>query len=125
MGSWFTSIGIDIANSRETFRLLDISGNEELNMHEFMTGCLNLLGGAKAVDTKTVLKNTKAMIEQIKHVGHHVGRTELAIDHFSQNVGSRLDATDLTVRHLSEKLEHRVGSLPRRSRMSVKKKKSL
>merc|ERR1719464_861550 len=47
----FRILGIDIAESRAIFRLLDISNDGKLGIDEFVMGCFRVNGPAKMLDT--------------------------------------------------------------------------
>jgi len=62
----FKMLHIDISRSADVFRLLDIDGSNEVDMEEFVSGCLHIQGGASSVDIEMLVRTTKTMLRKFK-----------------------------------------------------------
>lgn len=71
-------LGLDAGKSAEIFNLVDVDESNEIDMQEFVLGCMQLRGGAKNVDIETMLRaNRKLMLknaENIKRVDQNIQR---------------------------------------------------
>jgi len=56
MQDYFRSINLNPAEARGLFDLLDVDGNGEVDVHEFVEGCLRLRGGAKALELSLAMQ---------------------------------------------------------------------
>jgi hypothetical protein len=66
------SIGVQAADARDLFRLLDVDNEEQVSFEEFMGGCLRLNGTAKAFDLLTVMQEQRKNEEYRKIWTLHV-----------------------------------------------------
>merc|ERR1712087_880491 len=73
MGHYFSVLDIDIADSSYLFDMLDLDGSNEVDMEEFVTGCLRLKGNAKSIDIhvlmfeiKTIMSKFEAFVETLQ-----------------------------------------------------------
>jgi len=60
------SIGIQEADARYLFKLLDLETSGEVAFEEFMAGCLRLNGSAKALDLLTVMQEARRNDEKLQ-----------------------------------------------------------
>merc|ERR1712187_69315 len=61
----FSVLDIDIHDSNYLFDMLDDDGSGEVDMEEFVSGCLRLKGNAKSIDIHTLIFEVNIMIKQI------------------------------------------------------------
>merc|ERR1712187_566899 len=59
---YFSVLDIDIADSNYLFDMLDLDGSNEVDMEEFVTGCLRLKGNAKSIDIHTLMFEIKQVL---------------------------------------------------------------
>lgn len=60
---------LDAGKSHEIFRLVDVDESNEIDMQEFVMGCMQLRGGAKNVDIETMLRaNRKLMTKSAENM---------------------------------------------------------
>jgi len=64
----FSVLGIDIADSNYLFDMLDLDSSGEVDMSEFITGCLRLKGLAKSIDIHTLMVDVKRMMRKLDAV---------------------------------------------------------
>jgi len=62
----FGSLEVDAPDAVSLFHLLDADGSMELEIEEFVIGCMKLKGAAKAVDMETLLRENKRMMQRTK-----------------------------------------------------------
>eukprot|EP00929_Paragymnodinium_shiwhaense_P014961 TRINITY_DN122962_c0_g1_i1.p1 TRINITY_DN122962_c0_g1~~TRINITY_DN122962_c0_g1_i1.p1 ORF type:complete len:868 (+),score=179.62 TRINITY_DN122962_c0_g1_i1:137-2740(+) len=63
MKDFFEAIGIDIAEARSLFDLLDMSGDGQISAEEFLTGCLRVRGAAKSLDLLVLSREVTQLFE--------------------------------------------------------------
>lgn len=73
MQSFFAAIDVDISEAEAVFKLLDADGSGEIDLEEFLTGCLNLKGPAKAIDTCALLQETRGITQKMDAIQFTVG----------------------------------------------------
>lgn len=61
---YFSVLDIDIADSNYLFDMLDLDGSGEVDMDEFVSGCLRLKGNAKSIDVHTLMYEIKSIIRK-------------------------------------------------------------
>merc|ERR1712159_167430 len=77
-------MGLDFPRARALFKLLDVDDKGVVAYEEFAIGCLRLKGGAKSIDTATLMyENKKMMKAWVKHMAH--------LDKVLRNIQDRLD----------------------------------
>lgn len=57
--AWFASQQLDTSDARELFNLLDVNGDNEVGIEEFIMGCKKLRGQAKSADVVSLLRESK------------------------------------------------------------------
>mmetsp|Transcript_67701 Transcript_67701/g.201335 ORF Transcript_67701/g.201335 Transcript_67701/m.201335 type:complete len:316 (+) Transcript_67701:1375-2322(+) len=62
---YFSVLDIDVADSNYLFDMLDLDRSGEVDMNEFINGCLRLKGNAKSIDIHTLMYEIKLMIKQM------------------------------------------------------------
>eukprot|EP00434_Breviolum_minutum_P021627 symbB.v1.2.019088.t1/scaffold1547.1/size112433/9 len=85
---YFQSLGLDIWDAWTFFRLLDADGGGEVEVEEFLMGCLRLRGPATAIDMGKVIRDQNWLVQT-------VGR-------FSAYVESELSQVKVMLGQLSE-----------------------
>jgi len=66
----FSSLGLDVSDAYNIFETLDSNGNEELEIEEFVMGCLSIRGMARAADMeflKAQMRRTQKRIAYLEH----------------------------------------------------------
>eukprot|EP00413_Alexandrium_margalefii_P039299 CAMPEP_0204603214 /NCGR_PEP_ID=MMETSP0661-20131031/57126_1 /ASSEMBLY_ACC=CAM_ASM_000606 /TAXON_ID=109239 /ORGANISM="Alexandrium margalefi, Strain AMGDE01CS-322" /LENGTH=751 /DNA_ID=CAMNT_0051614259 /DNA_START=22 /DNA_END=2277 /DNA_ORIENTATION=+ len=63
----FSVLDIDIADSNYLFDMLDLDGSGEVDMEEFVSGCLRLKGNAKSIDIHTLMFEVKHLMKKVDH----------------------------------------------------------
>jgi len=66
--AYFASLDIDPSDTWTLFSLLDADGSNEIQLEEFIIGCLRLKGGAKAVDMIRVGYENQYMSKQLQSI---------------------------------------------------------
>mmetsp|Transcript_60103 Transcript_60103/g.140013 ORF Transcript_60103/g.140013 Transcript_60103/m.140013 type:complete len:588 (-) Transcript_60103:138-1901(-) len=61
----FSVLDIDIADSNYLFDMLDLDGSGEVDMEEFVSGCLRLKGNAKSIDIHTLMFEVKHLMRKM------------------------------------------------------------
>merc|ERR1719329_1002657 len=84
MEEFFASIDVDLSEAEGVFRLLDNDESGEIDLDEFLNGCLGLHGPAKAIHLSTLMYEARNL-----HRNHsaHAERVEL----FMQSLLSNTD----------------------------------
>lgn len=62
---YFSVLDIDVTDSNYLFDMLDLDRSGEVDMEEFVSGCLRLKGNAKSIDIHTLMYEIKLMIKQM------------------------------------------------------------
>ena len=60
----FKVLGLDVSDVCSFFEALDVGGRGEVNLSEFVMGCLNLRGSAKTLDIATLMRENKRTTER-------------------------------------------------------------
>ena len=66
MKELFKAIDLDISEARCVFKILDLDDDGTLDAEEFLSGCLRLRGPAKALDVMVLMRELKAMHQQLQ-----------------------------------------------------------
>merc|ERR1712048_1361977 len=89
---FFSALGLDVSNANEVFNLMDVDGGGELEIDEFVIGCMQLKGGAKAVDMESLMRENRRLMKRwnkdTQSLRHQVSRLEAALVPFSTLQGS-------------------------------------
>jgi len=70
--AYFTSLDIEPSDTSTLFSLLDAHGTNEIDLEEFIIGCLRLKGSARAVDMARVGYENRSMSAQLQHIEKEV-----------------------------------------------------
>merc|ERR1712187_351355 len=62
---YFSVLDIDVADSNYLFDMLDLDGSGEVDMEEFVSGCLRLKGAARSIDVHTLMFEVKQTMSKI------------------------------------------------------------
>eukprot|EP00931_Biecheleriopsis_adriatica_P104093 TRINITY_DN78832_c0_g1_i1.p1 TRINITY_DN78832_c0_g1~~TRINITY_DN78832_c0_g1_i1.p1 ORF type:complete len:631 (+),score=132.21 TRINITY_DN78832_c0_g1_i1:58-1893(+) len=68
MLEFFHNIDVDISEAESVFRLMDYDGSGSIDLDEFLNGCLNLKGPAKAIDTSALIFETRSIARQCESI---------------------------------------------------------
>ena len=61
----FKVLGLDVSDVFSFFEALDVGGRGEVNLEEFVMGCLNLRGSAKTLDMATLMRENKRTAQRL------------------------------------------------------------
>jgi len=117
MEEFFASIDVDLSEAEGVFRLLDNDESGEIDLDEFLNGCLGLHGPAKAIHLSTLMYEARNL-----HRNHsaHAERMEAFMQALVPNMdvaggerepllparaGQAASETRMMVPHLNERLE--------------------
>merc|ERR1712050_47775 len=67
----FSVLDIDIHDPNYLFDMLDGDGSGEVDMEEFVTGCLRLKGNAKSIDIHTLMFEIKQVMVKCENMVEH------------------------------------------------------
>merc|ERR1711920_1172925 len=56
---FFTALGLDTSDTERLFRLLDDDGSGDVDVNEFLEGCLRLKGEARSIDVYAIMRDLK------------------------------------------------------------------
>eukprot|EP00450_Noctiluca_scintillans_P037104 CAMPEP_0194553016 /NCGR_PEP_ID=MMETSP0253-20130528/97018_1 /TAXON_ID=2966 /ORGANISM="Noctiluca scintillans" /LENGTH=401 /DNA_ID=CAMNT_0039400491 /DNA_START=8 /DNA_END=1214 /DNA_ORIENTATION=- len=62
----FQELGLDARDPITLFSALDLDGTRDLDISEFVMGCMALRGGARAVDLATFMNENRIMIKRLR-----------------------------------------------------------
>lgn len=104
MAKEWKSIGVQAADARYLFKLLDLEGKGEVAFEEFMGGCLRLSGGAKAIDVLTIMQEARK--NEDKSEQNWEALTTALVDVHETVKNSQADISTLTkdVSHLGQRM---------------------
>merc|ERR1712032_488878 len=60
----FGMLELDVTHAEDFFNLLDVDGSHELEIEEFVVGCMNLKGQAKQIGMETLMMENKRMAKK-------------------------------------------------------------
>jgi len=60
----FAALGIEVSDAMSFFQLLDVDGTDEIEIEEFIVGCMNYRGLAKTVDVETLMREQKRLLKR-------------------------------------------------------------
>lgn len=66
MVKYFKALELDVCEAKGLFTLLDVDNVGEILIEEFVSGCLRLRGGAKAIDLATLMYYNKRMSSNMR-----------------------------------------------------------
>jgi len=62
--SYFRMLGIDLSKGQEVWRLLDLDGSDELDVDEFVQGCLHIQGSASMIDFESLMRANRTLMHK-------------------------------------------------------------
>merc|ERR1712187_197894 len=63
---YMSAIGVNVTHAGELFKLLDVDDGGTLEIEEFVMGCMQLKGGAKAVDMESLMRQQKRSMAKLR-----------------------------------------------------------
>lgn len=72
VSAYFDSLGLDPSDSWDLFKLLDTDSSQQIDVDEFVDGCMRLRGPAKALDTAKIMYENRIMRKQLISFMRHV-----------------------------------------------------
>jgi len=81
MQEFFKAIDVDISEAESVFRLLDSDDSGEIEMEEFLNGCLHLRGPAKAIELSVLMHETKVITRVVSDMEASMTRLLAELDH--------------------------------------------
>uniref|UniRef100_A0A7S1FIR6 EF-hand domain-containing protein n=1 Tax=Noctiluca scintillans TaxID=2966 RepID=A0A7S1FIR6_NOCSC len=88
----FALLELDIQDALSFFRLLDVDGSQELEIDEFVIGCMRLKGKAKTVDMETLMMENKRMMRKSMLLGRRMKDQLRSMDSRLDKMASELGA---------------------------------
>jgi len=82
----FGALGLEIFDPAGFFELLDIDGSKELEIDEFVVGCMHLAGDARAISVDILMSENKRMMKRWVQVWRQLSQQQ-------QEVSRRLDSS--------------------------------
>eukprot|EP00931_Biecheleriopsis_adriatica_P021401 TRINITY_DN1399_c0_g1_i1.p1 TRINITY_DN1399_c0_g1~~TRINITY_DN1399_c0_g1_i1.p1 ORF type:complete len:676 (+),score=167.70 TRINITY_DN1399_c0_g1_i1:67-2094(+) len=62
--AFFSVLELDVSKAAQVFRLLDVDGSNEIEVDEFVMGCMRLKGLAKGVDMESLMLESKKLMNR-------------------------------------------------------------
>eukprot|EP00931_Biecheleriopsis_adriatica_P052188 TRINITY_DN30337_c0_g1_i1.p1 TRINITY_DN30337_c0_g1~~TRINITY_DN30337_c0_g1_i1.p1 ORF type:complete len:641 (-),score=94.56 TRINITY_DN30337_c0_g1_i1:60-1958(-) len=87
--SFFQAIDVDPSEAEFIFKLIDVNDNGGVDLEEFINGCLNLKGPAKAIDSCKILQFSQNIMEKVDTIA-------MSVDKLSGQVTTILRQTRVT-----------------------------
>lgn len=106
--SYIDALEISGEDARMFFRLLDADGSGEVDMKEFMDGCLRLQGDAKSIDVHALIHSTKVTLARFAHFADFCEEKFTKLAHLNgadmaewggRGLSRRVKASTLSSRH--------------------------
>merc|ERR1711870_43656 len=66
--AYFQALELDVSQARGLFKLLDIDGNNQVGLNEFLDGCMRLKGQAKSIDVNMLLYENRRLMRKIGEI---------------------------------------------------------
>jgi len=99
--SAFAVLDLEVADAMAFFEVLDTDGTQELDIDEFVMGCMYLKGVAKMVNVATLMRENKLMMSASMKTAHRleerVMQLEDAVQDLMQFLTKSLDANAVAV----------------------------
>jgi len=70
--AYFSTLELDVSHAKALFLLLDVDETNEVEIDEFVQGCLRLKGGAKSIDVNMLLYENEKLISKLTELGDYV-----------------------------------------------------
>lgn len=89
----FGALGLEIFDPSGFFELLDIDGSKELEIDEFVVGCMHLAGDARAISVDILMAENKRMMKRWVKICEHLSQEQ---QHVSRRMHNTLDLLSVT-----------------------------
>ena len=66
----FSYLGLEVWDAVNIFEALDLDGSRQLDIREFMDGCMQLRGGARTFDMVTLMRENKGIMDEVSRTSH-------------------------------------------------------
>jgi len=66
--AFFMALDLDMSSAHQIFDLIDTSQDGQLDIHEFVQGCIDLRGSAKKVDISILSKERADMLKRMSEI---------------------------------------------------------
>lgn len=73
--AYFASLDIEAADAWTLFEMMDTEGTGDIDVDDFIKGCLRLKGNAKSIDMAQLMTDNKWMISALKEIQASLGPT--------------------------------------------------
>merc|ERR1719434_417219 len=70
----FSYLGLEVWDAVNLFEALDLDGSRQLDIKEFMDGCMKLRGQAKTFDMVTLMRENKKIVDEVSTTNHNTFR---------------------------------------------------
>ena len=67
----FHTLGLEVSDTERFFRLLDVDQSEQIQIEEFVMGCIRLHGKSSTMDIEFLIQEAKQMIKRVLHETDH------------------------------------------------------
>jgi hypothetical protein len=91
-------LGLDVARTNDIFQLIDLDNSSEIDLREFVVGCMQLQGSAQSVDVETLLRNNKKLLVKCTE---HFAKVE---QHIDEHMAERFAKMDAQMRRLEQEI---------------------
>lgn len=95
---YFESLGLDIWDAWSFFKMLDLDSGGEVEIDEFLMGCLRLRGNARAVDVGKLIHDQNWLI---KNFGRFQGHVEVQLSHLLGLMATALGVENVVIEGLA------------------------
>jgi len=96
--AYFEALDIDAMKAIGLFKLFDIDGSGELEIEEFIAGCIGIKGEAKAVDIETIMYENQELDENFQYFAtdtrRSFARIERVIKALCEHMATKFHLTD-------------------------------
>lgn len=79
VATYFSAMGLELSDATTLFFLIDVEGNDEIEVDQFLEGCSRLTGEARNIDMALVLNETKNAHKQTKHIARKLEQVQSQI----------------------------------------------
>merc|ERR1712226_461394 len=93
------ALELDVSDATRFFKLLDVDNSGELEIDEFVMGCMNLRGG-KTVSMETLLNENKRMMKKWASITDVINLHITAVENQVAKFADLRNATDSTNAHV-------------------------
>eukprot|EP00415_Alexandrium_ostenfeldii_P002434 UN2434 len=66
--AFFDAMKLDISDAKKLFMMLDTDGSNDIDIDEFMSGCWELQGESRALDTKIMEMGVHSLTERVANI---------------------------------------------------------